>query len=151
MRPGLYVSALAALLAMLALAVTAPAAKAFSESGGHVCFFSGPNYTGSSFCAGPGRVVRDLALLDLDNQFSSVQVIGGVTVAACRDRSFQSYCERIVVSQPVLDPYLNDNLSSFQLQAGFSEKVGPITANPGVDTTTTDPDLPPVAPPVDIP
>jgi len=82
---------------------------------GQVCFFTGTNYTGQSFCAGPGQVFRDLALSGLDNHFSSVQLDGNISVAACRDRFFQSYCERIVRSQPVLDQYLVRNLSSVRV------------------------------------
>lgn len=82
---------------------------------GSVCFYEGTNYTGMSICAGPGRVFRDLALLNLDNRFSSVQIIGDVSVAACRDRFFQSYCERIITSQPVLDQYLHNALSSVRV------------------------------------
>lgn len=37
------------------------------------------------------------------------------SAAACRDRFFQSYCERIVSSQPVLDQYLVRNLSSIRV------------------------------------
>ena len=193
-RPGLYASALAALFALLTLAITAPAALAFSESGSHgwstraltlrsgpgaaydvtgeipadvaikvlrcqrlwcvvdgdggrgwtslefiafgrtstdwpgginpnypeggpgsVCFYEGTHFTGTSICAGPGRVFADLALLNLDNRFSSVEIIGNVSAAACRDRFFQSYCERIITSQPVLDQYLRRALSSVRI------------------------------------
>ena len=79
---------------------------------GQVCFFTGTNYTGQSFCAAPGKVFEDLALNGLDNHFSSVQLQGDVSVDACRDRFFQSYCERIITSQPVLDQYLVRNLTS---------------------------------------
>lgn len=79
---------------------------------GSVCFFTGANYTGTSLCAGPGRVFNDLALLNMDNDFRSVQLTGNVSVAACRDRFFQSYCERIIASQQVLDQYLVNSLSS---------------------------------------
>jgi hypothetical protein len=79
---------------------------------GSICFFEGTNYTGASVCVVPGRTIQDLALLNLDNRFSSVQLTGDVSVAACRDRFFQSYCERIIESQPVLDQYLLRNLSS---------------------------------------
>ncbi|WP_108396588.1 peptidase inhibitor family I36 protein [Devosia submarina] len=82
---------------------------------GEVCFYSGTNYTGFRFCAETGRVVQDFALLNLDNQFQSVELIGNVSVAACRDRFFQSYCERIIVSQPVLDQYLRRNLTSVRV------------------------------------
>ena len=79
---------------------------------GEVCFYTGTNFTGVAFCARPGRVVQDFALLNMDNQFLSVELVGNVSVAACRDRFFQSYCERIIRSQPVLDQYLQRNLSS---------------------------------------
>lgn len=79
---------------------------------GSVCFFTGTNYTGVSLCAGPGRVFNDFALLNMDNHFRSVQITGNVSVAACRDRFFQSYCERIIASQPVMDQYLAGALSS---------------------------------------
>ncbi|UJW86809.1 peptidase inhibitor family I36 protein [Devosia sp. SL43] len=82
---------------------------------GTVCLFEGTHYTGASICAGPGRVFQDLALLNLDNRFSSVQVTGNVSAAACRDRFFQSYCERIIESQPVLDEYLHNALSSLRV------------------------------------
>jgi len=82
---------------------------------GQVCFYSGTNYTGFRFCAETGRVVQDFALLNLDNQFQSVELVGNVSVAACRDRFFQSYCERIIVSQPVLDQYLLRNLTSVRI------------------------------------
>jgi hypothetical protein len=82
-------------------------------TGGTACFFTGTNYTGTSFCISSGRVIQDLALLNLDNVFSSVQINGG-SVAACRDRFFASYCERIIESQPVLDRYLRRNLTSIR-------------------------------------
>lgn len=83
-------------------------------SGGTACFYTGTNYSGSEFCVATGRVIDDLALLGLDNAFSSVR-IQGTSVAACRDRDFQSYCERIIVSQPVLDQYLTRALSAIRV------------------------------------
>ena len=82
---------------------------------GVVCLFEGTHYTGASVCAGPGRVFNDLALVNLDNRFSSITIEGNVSAAACRDRSFQSYCERIIESQPVLDQYLRNALSSVRI------------------------------------
>ena len=83
-------------------------------SGGTVCFYTGTNYTGAEYCFGSGKVINDLALLGIDNRFSSIQV-NSTSVAACRDRSFQSYCERIIESQPVLDQYLRGALSSVRV------------------------------------
>ncbi len=82
---------------------------------GTICFYTGTNYTGSSFCARSGQVFNDLALWGMDNAFSSVKVEGSLSAAACRDRKFQSYCERIVGDQPALDPYLRRNLSSIRV------------------------------------
>ena len=82
---------------------------------GTICFYQGTNYTGASLCAGAGQVFNDLALYGFDNTFSSVQVTGNVSAAACRDRKFQSYCERIVESQPVLNRFLSNGLSSIRV------------------------------------
>ena len=80
-----------------------------------VCFYEGENYTGQALCGGPGTKFEDLLLLGVDNRYSSVRVEGKVSAAACRDRGFQSYCERIVRSQPRLDQYLNNALSSIEV------------------------------------
>lgn len=82
---------------------------------GSVCFYQGANFTGTALCMESGRVIHDLALLGLDNSFASVRIEGNVSVAACRDRGFQSYCERIIASQPTLDPYLRHALSSLRV------------------------------------
>lgn len=84
------------------------------DRGGTVCFYTGTNYTGAEYCYSTGNVIRDLALSGLDNAFASVR-IEGTNVSACRDRFFQSYCERITVSQPVLDQYLVRSLSSIRV------------------------------------
>lgn len=82
---------------------------------GTVCFYQGTNFTGAELCVGSGRVIQDLALLGLDNSFASVRIDGNVSAAACRDRFFQSYCERIIASQPTLAPYLRRALSSIRV------------------------------------
>lgn len=88
---------------------------AYPRGAGTVCFYTGTNYTGQALCASSGRVIQDLALVGLDNGFASVRLEGSVSVAACRDRFFQSYCERIITSQPVLHRYLQRNLSSLRV------------------------------------
>lgn len=82
---------------------------------GRACFYQGANYTGAEFCVPFGRTIDDLALLGLDNGFSSVMIEGTISVAVCRDRNFQSYCERITASQPALDPFLRRALSSIRI------------------------------------
>ena len=87
----------------------------YPSGGGTACLYEGTHYTGASICVSTGRVINDLALLNLDNRFSSIQLTGSTSVAACRDRGFQSYCERIIESQPVLDQYLHNALSSVRV------------------------------------
>lgn len=79
------------------------------------CFYSGANYSGTELCLPSGRVIQDLALLGIDNGFASVRIEGAGSVSVCRDRFFQSYCERITASQPALDQYLFHNLSSIRV------------------------------------
>ncbi|HEY0919228.1 SH3 domain-containing protein [Devosia sp.] len=82
--------------------------------GGTACFYEGRNYSGARVCARAGTVVRDLLLFDRDNRYSSVEVHGS-TVLACRDRDFTSFCVLIVESQPRLDGFLDNNLSSYRV------------------------------------
>ena len=84
-------------------------------AGGQLCFYEGTNYTGRSFCAGSGEVFIDLATWGWDNRIASIEVVTPTSAAICRDRGFQSYCERIAASQPVLNPFLRHNLSSIRV------------------------------------
>jgi hypothetical protein len=86
----------------------------YDLTGGTVCFFEGTHFSGQSFCVTGGQVFPDLALNGWDNRVGSISV-DGTSAAICRDRNFQSYCERIVESQPVLDPLLVRNLSSIRV------------------------------------
>lgn len=83
-------------------------------TGGTACFFEGPNYSGASVCAKAGTVVNDLLLFHLDNRYSSIEVSGS-SVMVCRDRDFTSYCELIVESQPRMQGFLDDNVSSYRV------------------------------------
>lgn len=83
--------------------------------GGEMCFYEGTNYTGRSFCAHTGQTFPDLALAGWDNRISSVRVITPTSAALCRDRFFQSYCERIATDTPVLSEYLSRNLTSVRV------------------------------------
>ncbi|HET8725988.1 MAG TPA: SH3 domain-containing protein [Alphaproteobacteria bacterium] len=82
---------------------------------GTVCFYEGHDYTGYSLCGGTGYAVHDLLLMHLDNRFSSVSIEGNVSVMACRDRDFKSYCEHIDASEPALQGFLDNGVSSFQI------------------------------------
>lgn len=82
---------------------------------GVVCFYEGHGYTGRSLCGGSGFVVHDLLLYHLDNRFSSVSIEGNVSVMACRDRNFKSYCERINNSERALQGFLDNGVTSFRV------------------------------------
>lgn len=82
---------------------------------GHVCFYEGANFSGSYACAESGTVVNDLLLFGVDNQISSIAVEGNVSVTVCRDRDLQSYCLRVVESQPTLGRYLANGISSYRV------------------------------------
>lgn len=84
-------------------------------AGGEMCFYEGAHYTGRSFCADTGDVFLDLATWGWDNRIASIKVTAQTSAAICRDRNFQSYCERIAGSQPRLDPLLARNLSSIRV------------------------------------
>lgn len=95
--------------------LTGPRLNYPSGGSGQVCFYTGANYTGEAVCNGTGFVANDLVLYGRDNTFSSVTIGDGVSVTACRDRKFHSYCERIVVDQPVLQGFLEDGVSSYHV------------------------------------
>jgi len=82
-------------------------------TGGTFCLYEGNNYTGQSACFDSGTIIDDLALMGLDNRFSSIRVNGG-SASLCRDRKFQSYCTRIIRDTPVLNSFLNGNVSSLR-------------------------------------
>ena len=82
--------------------------------GGPVCFYSGSNYTGKETCFAGTRAIKDLALVGLDNSFSSVKV-GTGSVIACRDRNFRSYC--VILNKDIrnLESLLNNGITSIRV------------------------------------
>lgn len=87
----------------------------YPAGSGTVCFYTGRNYTGTAICNSSGFVMTDLKLVDMDNTFRSVRIEGNASVTACRDRKFTSYCERIIKDQPVLNRFLDRNLTSYRI------------------------------------
>lgn len=82
---------------------------------GTACFYTGVNFTGSYSCVGPGYFVKDLALTGDDNKIGSIRLEGEISVTACRDFDFSSYCERIVASKGYLGPFLTKSISSLHV------------------------------------
>ena len=87
----------------------------FGAGAGTVCLYTGPNFTGASFCQSSGFVMRDLLLYGNDDTYSSVTIEGNTSVLLCRDRFFTSYCERVNESQPNLHGFLDNNVSSLHI------------------------------------
>jgi uncharacterized protein YraI len=87
----------------------------YGSGAGTVCLYTGPNYTGESFCRNSGFVMRDMKLYGVDNLYSSVTIEGNTSVLLCRDRQFRSYCERVNASQPNLHGFLSNNVSSLHI------------------------------------
>lgn len=94
---------------------TGPRLKLKTGNSGTVCLYTGRNYTGMSICGDAGFVVRDFLLYDADNQFGSVAIDGDVSVMLCRDRFFQSYCQRINESTATLPAILINSVSSMRV------------------------------------
>jgi uncharacterized protein YraI len=82
---------------------------------GLVCLYEGRNYSGPSICLTSGTYRKDLLLEDLDNRYSSVSIEGDVSITLCRDRDWSSYCERINQSEPRLNGFLDNNVSSLRV------------------------------------
>jgi hypothetical protein len=91
---------------------------------GTVCLYTGRNYTGMSICGEAGFVVRDFLLYDADNHFGSVAIDGDVSVMLCRDRFFQSYCQRINESVATLPAILINSVSSMRVYGGPDGSLG---------------------------
>lgn len=83
--------------------------------GATVCFYTGQNYTGASFCLSPGQLKRDLSLVGHDNAISSIDVGTGGKAMVCRDRFFHSYCVIIDANKPHLEKLLADSISAIRV------------------------------------
>jgi uncharacterized protein YraI len=95
--------------------LTGPRLNYGSGGPGRVCFYEGTHFTGAFVCHESGFVAHDLLLYGSDDRYASVTVEGSVSAAVCRDRNFQSYCTRVVESEPVLNGYLLRNVSSIRI------------------------------------
>ena len=59
--------------------------------------------------------MRDLQLYGNNDVYSSVTIEGSASVLLCRDRYFTNYCERVNASQPELQGFLDNNISSVRI------------------------------------
>lgn len=103
---------------------TGPRLNFPSGNNGTVCLYTGRDYTGMSICGEAGFVVRDFLLYNADNQFGSVAIDGDVSVMLCRDRFFQSYCQRINESTATLPSILINSVSSMRVYGSAEGGIG---------------------------
>ncbi len=78
-----------------------------------VCFFNGNNFSGASFCVAAGSQNNQLTGF-WNNKISSVQVQPGATVKLCRNWNYGGFCQTYNSSVPSLNPFLNNDISSFR-------------------------------------
>ena len=109
---------------------TGPRLNFNTGNSGTVCLYTGRDYTGMSICGDAGFVVRDFLLYDADNQFASVAIEGDVSVMLCRDRFFQSYCQRISESKATLPAILINSVSSMRV---YGSAEGGVSSSQGTD------------------
>lgn len=82
---------------------------------GTVCLFTGKGFSGEQLCAESGFVIRDLALIGKDNQFSSATIEGSVSLMVCRDAYFHSYCEHVTADRTDFGQLLTRKVSSIRV------------------------------------
>jgi hypothetical protein len=107
---------------------TGPRLKLKSGNSGTVCLYTGRDFTGMSICGDAGFVVRDFRLYNADNHFGSVAIDGDVSVMLCRDRFFQSYCQRINESTATLPAILINSVSSMRV---YGSAEGGVSSSDG--------------------
>lgn len=113
-------------------AFTGPRLNFKTGNSGTVCLYTGRDYTGLSICGEAGFVVRDFLLYNADNHFASVAIDGDVSVMLCRDRFFQSYCQRINESTATLPAILINSVSSMRV---YGSAEGGVGSSAGTDTS----------------
>lgn len=78
-----------------------------------ICFYDGNNYSGASFCVPAGNANGGLGGI-WNDRISSVTVPGGTSVKVCRNFGYGGFCQTYAGSVPVLNGFLNNQVSSFQ-------------------------------------
>ena len=76
-----------------------------------VCFYSGTNYSGKSFCMNSGMARAGFGPI-WNDKISSVRVYGNASVKMCQDFNYGGFCRTASRSEPSLGPWLNNRISS---------------------------------------
>lgn len=80
---------------------------------GQVCFWTGQNYTGQSYCVESGAHSSDLTLQGFNDAFASISIEGRHYVEVCTSRDLSSYCTRLTESHPKLNRFLHKSITSY--------------------------------------
>jgi hypothetical protein len=80
------------------------------------CFWRGTNYSGTTFCGGPGTVSQLEG--QFDDSLSSVRLYGGAKVKLCEDADLDGYCRTLTADTPALGPLINNRASSLVIFTG---------------------------------
>jgi hypothetical protein len=88
------------------------------------CFFTGHNYSGPSFCYGPGT----LNALNgaFNDRISSVKLQGGAKARLCVNTSLGGYCRNVFTDTPGLGPLIDDKASSLVVFTGLPPAPPPV-------------------------
>lgn len=78
-----------------------------------VCFYKGNNYAGAAVCVNAGTQDNQLGAA-WNNKISSIQVQPGASVTVCRNWFYGGFCQTYNSSVAVLNPFLNNDVSSFK-------------------------------------
>lgn len=78
------------------------------------CFYSGTNFTGSSFCVEEGQTVRALRP-NWNDRIRSVELLNGATVDICAERNLAGICQTLTRDRSRLAPQLDRDISSLEV------------------------------------
>ncbi len=81
-----------------------------------VCFYDGPNYTGASFCRGPGTY--NSLPPSRNDRVSSIRLYGNAKAQVCANPNQGAFCRNITISNPRLGAFLNNKISSMRVTTG---------------------------------
>ncbi|MBU1175173.1 MAG: SH3 domain-containing protein [Alphaproteobacteria bacterium] len=79
------------------------------------CFYNGPNYSQQSFCMAAGTQQNSFSPI-WNDKIESVRVSNGASVTLCQHANFGGYCRSTSTNEPVLGPWLNNQVSSLRVQ-----------------------------------
>lgn len=92
-----------------------PPAPAPPQPVTQVCFYTGVNFNGQSFCVQPNQGATNLNQT-WTNRISSIFVSGDLDVQVCENADLWGWCETYVTSQPSLPNNRDNEISSYRVR-----------------------------------